>query len=117
MLSTCMRGQTGPERAHTGFGLHGAALGGFGERVDAFSGEAQIAPGVTAYPLPGHTVGHSGLMVESDGQMLLIAADIVHVPAVQLARPDVTIGFDTDQDQARATRIKETRIKETRIKD
>jgi crotonobetainyl-CoA:carnitine CoA-transferase CaiB-like acyl-CoA transferase len=29
MLYTCMRGQTGPERAHTGFGLHGAALGGF----------------------------------------------------------------------------------------
>ena len=29
MLYTCMRGQTGPERKHTGFGLHGAALGGF----------------------------------------------------------------------------------------
>ena len=29
MLYTCMRGQTGPERKHTGFGLHGAALAGF----------------------------------------------------------------------------------------
>lgn len=29
MLSTCMRGQTGPEAKHTGFGIHGAALGGF----------------------------------------------------------------------------------------
>ena len=29
MLYTCMRGQTGPERTHTGFGLQGAALGGF----------------------------------------------------------------------------------------
>ncbi|MEZ4332758.1 MAG: CoA transferase [Myxococcota bacterium] len=29
MLYTCMRGQTGPEARHTGFGLHGAALGGF----------------------------------------------------------------------------------------
>ena len=29
MLSTCMRGQTGPEARHTGFGIHGAALGGF----------------------------------------------------------------------------------------
>ena len=29
MLYTCMRGQTGPESAHTGFGLHGAALAGF----------------------------------------------------------------------------------------
>ena len=29
MLSSCMRGQTGPEAHHTGFGLHGACLGGF----------------------------------------------------------------------------------------
>ena len=29
MLYTCMRGQTGPEAAHTGFGLHGAALARF----------------------------------------------------------------------------------------
>ena len=29
MLYTCMRGQTGPERKHTGFGIHGASLGGF----------------------------------------------------------------------------------------
>ncbi len=29
MLSSCMRGQTGPERTYTGFGLQGAALAGF----------------------------------------------------------------------------------------
>jgi benzylsuccinate CoA-transferase BbsF subunit len=29
MLSSCMRGQTGPERRYTGFGLQGAALAGF----------------------------------------------------------------------------------------
>jgi crotonobetainyl-CoA:carnitine CoA-transferase CaiB-like acyl-CoA transferase len=29
MRYPCMRGQTGPERKHTGFGIHGAALGGF----------------------------------------------------------------------------------------
>ncbi len=30
MLSTCLRGQTGPERSYAGFGTHGAVLGGFG---------------------------------------------------------------------------------------
>ncbi len=30
MLSTCLRGQTGPERTYAGFGTHGAVLGGFG---------------------------------------------------------------------------------------
>lgn len=29
MLSSCLRGQTGPERTYTGFGLQGAALAGF----------------------------------------------------------------------------------------
>ncbi len=29
MMSSCMRGQTGPERGYTGFGLQGAALAGF----------------------------------------------------------------------------------------
>jgi len=29
MLSSCMRGQTGPERKYTGFGLQGASLAGF----------------------------------------------------------------------------------------
>jgi len=29
MLSSCLRGQTGPERAYTGFGLQGAGLAGF----------------------------------------------------------------------------------------
>lgn len=29
MVSSCMRGQTGPERTYTGFGMQGAALAGF----------------------------------------------------------------------------------------
>lgn len=29
MLSSCMRGQTGPERTYTGFGMQGASLAGF----------------------------------------------------------------------------------------
>lgn len=40
MLSSCMRGQTGPEARHTGFGLHGACLGGF----TAITGWSDRAP-------------------------------------------------------------------------
>ena len=42
MLSSCMRGQTGPEARHTGFGLHGACLGGFA----AVTGWPDRAPNV-----------------------------------------------------------------------
>ena len=44
MLSTCMRGQTGPEARHTGFGLHGAALGGFVVARSAALAIARRAP-------------------------------------------------------------------------
>ena len=63
-----------------------------------------MAPGVTARPMPGHTVGHTGYMLESAGESLLVWGDIIHVPAVQLARPEVTIMFDTEPDTAAATR-------------
>ena len=96
-----------PDAFKAAFDLARAALGGFAERVEPFgSGETTIAPGLTTVPLPGHTVGHTGLMLESEGDVLLISADILHVPAVQLAMPAVTIGFDTDQDMARETRMK-----------
>jgi crotonobetainyl-CoA:carnitine CoA-transferase CaiB-like acyl-CoA transferase len=43
MLYTCMRGQTGPERKHTGFGLHGAALAGF-VGITGWPDRAPVAP-------------------------------------------------------------------------
>ncbi|MEM9198043.1 MAG: MBL fold metallo-hydrolase [Pseudomonadota bacterium] len=96
-----------PDAFKSAFDLARGALAGFGDRVETFGpAETTIAPGLTTVPLPGHTVGHTGLLLESDGDTLLIAADIMHVPAVQLAMPAVTIGFDTDQDMARATRLR-----------
>ena len=53
---------------------------------------------------PGHTPGHEGYMVESAGQKMLAWGDLVHSAAVQFARPEVTIGFDVDPKEARATR-------------
>jgi len=43
MLYTCMRGQTGPERRHSGFGLHGAALAGF-VGITGWPDRAPVAP-------------------------------------------------------------------------
>ncbi len=93
-----------PEEFQGTFDLAAGAVAAFGERVETVSGEAALGPGLTAIPLPGHTPGHIGVMVESGGQQLLIWGDVVHVPPVQFAMPEVTIGFDSDQDLARATR-------------
>lgn len=71
-----------------------------------FDGSVELVPGVRSYPSFGHTVGHTSYMIESDGQKLLLMGDLIHVPAVQLDHPDVTIAFDTDPKAAAASRIK-----------
>lgn len=64
----------------------------------------EVFPGVTAMPLYGHTPGHTGYLVESKGEQLLIWGDIVHIPDVQTRRPDVSMEPDTDGEAAVATR-------------
>ncbi|WP_428492373.1 MBL fold metallo-hydrolase [Rhodopila sp.] len=69
-----------------------------------FSGEVEVFPGVTSLPLHGHTPGHSGYRIASGDKSLLIWGDIIHVPEVQVPRPEVTMAFDTDPQAAAATR-------------
>lgn len=69
-----------------------------------FDGDTTLGPGIRAVALYGHTPGHTGYMVESDGEKMLIWGDVIHVPAVQFANPAVTIDFDWNGKGARATR-------------
>lgn len=65
---------------------------------------ADVFPHVTPVPLHGHTPGHTGYLIESGGEALLIWGDICHVPEVQLRRPGTRMIFDSDADAAIATR-------------
>ncbi len=67
-------------------------------------GPGEVLPGVDAIGLPGHTPGHCGYVVHSDGEALLIWGDAVHSISIQAARPDVTFAADIDGDAARDTR-------------
>ncbi|MEO1306451.1 MAG: MBL fold metallo-hydrolase, partial [Pseudomonadota bacterium] len=93
-----------PEQFQPFFDLAAGAVGLFKDRFRLIDGEQSVAPGITALPMPGHTPGHTGFMISSGRESLLIWGDIVHVPAVQFARPDVAIAFDTDVELARASR-------------
>ena len=73
------------------------------DRLRLFRG-GEVFPGVIAMPFPGHTPGHTGYMVASGSDSLLIWGDIVHVPEIQVPRPEVTMAFDVDPRQAEATR-------------
>lgn len=67
-------------------------------------GDTEVFPGVIAVPLVGHTPGHSGYLIESGGQALLIWGDVIHIPEVQFARPEVVMVPDLDPDTAVASR-------------
>ena len=71
--------------------------------------EAEIVPGIkpVSYgPIPGHTPGHEGYLVESGGEKLLVWGDIVHFAAAQFAKPTITIAYDSDPKHALQTREK-----------
>ncbi len=76
-----------------------------GDRWELFSGAELGVPGITAEPLFGHTPGHVGCMIESDGERVFVVSDIVHQPVIQIAQPSVSIAFDVDENVARRTRV------------
>ena len=81
-----------------------AVLAAYGDRLRPVEGEGDIAPGLTTLPLLGHTPGHSGWRLDTDGAMLIHAGDIIHAPYLQAADPNIAIAFDMDVDAARQTR-------------
>jgi glyoxylase-like metal-dependent hydrolase (beta-lactamase superfamily II) len=79
------------------------AFAPYRDRVRAIA-SGEPLPGISAQPQPGHTPGHTGWLVSSGEDALLIWGDIVHVTGVQFARPDAALTFDLDPDAARRSR-------------
>lgn len=79
------------------------SLNPLADRIKLIAPDAEIAPGVRAVPAPGHTPGHIGIRVESEGATLLHLVDAAHHP-IQMLHPDWSPNFDADPVQAAATR-------------
>lgn len=92
-----------PDEAKPRFAGAQAAVAPYRDRLRTFAG-AEAMPGLHAVPLPGHSPGHTGYLVEGGGKRLLIWGDVMHVPDVQAPRPDVGVMFDTEPAAAMATR-------------
>ena len=56
--------------------------------AELIAADAEIVPGITAVPAPGHTPGHIAVDIRSNGASLLYLADVLTVPAIQLPRTD-----------------------------
>ncbi len=71
-------------------------------RLRQIDGPAEIAPGVRALPLPGHTAHHQGLVVTGGGRTFCFTGDAVPTSA-HLGR-DLRMSFDLDPERAAAAR-------------
>ena len=74
--------------------------------VETFAPGATVVPGIRSRALEGHTPGHVAYEISSGGAQLLDIGDLAHSSIVSLAKPQWTMGFDTDQSVAKATRVK-----------
>lgn len=74
------------------------------EKVAFLDAGADVTSGVTSVEAFGHSPGHMGYMLESEGQQLLLAADAANHYIWSLAYPDWEVRFDMDKTAAAATR-------------
>lgn len=68
-----------------------------GEQVRAFVPGKPLLPGIMPIAIAGHTPGHVGYEISSNGRHLLDIGDTAHSSIVSLADPDWTISYDGDQ--------------------
>lgn len=86
----------------------------YGNQIKTFAFAKVITEGITSIDMNGHTAGHSGFLVESKGQRLLIAGDFLHIGKIQFPHPEYSLIFDSDISIAASTRkqILEKAVKE-----
>lgn len=94
-----------PAEAQDFFAAATAVLDVYCDRLMPFSGAVSPMPNTRTVALPGHTPGHSGLMIGDGPEGLFVWGDIVHAESFQLAYPRASIAFDVNAEQAIATRL------------
>ena len=72
-------------------------------RLDLADDGDTVVPGITLVATPGHTPGHSCLVISSGNERAIILGDITHCP-VQLEESEWACVFDVDQDLGRQSR-------------
>lgn len=73
--------------------------------MELFDGEHSLTGSVTAIPTPGHTPGHTSIIVTSAGEQGCILGDVVVSP-IDAEELTWANSFDWDNDVARATRLR-----------
>lgn len=63
----------------------------------------EVAPGVSLLATPGHTPGHTSVLVFDGGSGGIVTGDVVHHP-IEIIDPDIVVPIDSDAQQSIASR-------------
>jgi glyoxylase-like metal-dependent hydrolase (beta-lactamase superfamily II) len=75
-------------------------------KVAPFKPGANLLPGIVkAVVIKGHTPGHSGYLVGSGADTILVFGDVMHSYLVSIRKPTWQVAFDGDQQVGAATRV------------
>lgn len=69
------------------------------DRIETWSGDVTLAPGLDTLATPGHTPGHSIFVLSSHERRGMLLGDVVHCP-LQLTDPDFSVMADIDAELA-----------------
>lgn len=76
------------------------------DRIKFIKDNEEFLPGITALAAPGHTVGHTIFMLNSDGQSACFVGDLAHHQVLLIEKPRLEFAYDTDPKQSAQTRVK-----------
>jgi glyoxylase-like metal-dependent hydrolase (beta-lactamase superfamily II) len=83
-----------------------ALVGTIKPKVAPFEPGADLLPGIVkAVELKGHTVGHSGYLIGSGPDSVLVFGDAMHSYVVSVRKPTWQVAFDSDKQLGAATRV------------
>lgn len=82
-----------------------AHLASVGDQMRTANATAEVNPGITFVPTPGHTPGHVSILLESDGESLIVSGDVVGNSVVSFEHPEWAVGFDADMEKGAASRL------------
>lgn len=79
-------------------------LAGLKGKLEMLPDSGKVIDEVQAIHAPGHTPGHVVVQIASGSDTLVHITDLAHHIALSMPHPDWYLAFDTDRDQAAATR-------------
>jgi glyoxylase-like metal-dependent hydrolase (beta-lactamase superfamily II) len=101
-----------PENRRDGFKKAQSIIAAYKDRLHLFqpdeieSNSCNLLAGITGIAIYGHTPGHTGYMLESEGQKLFVWGDLTHAMAVQMPHPEISVTYDVNPTQAAGSRAK-----------